>query len=72
MSSRNKLIECENEIENLEKEIAIMKSRVIPSNLKPLNPLRSMSSHQGENPQKILPAKQGIKNKGLNHLLKFD
>lgn len=49
-----------------------MKSRVIPSNLKPLNPLRSMSSHQGENPQKILPAKQGIKNKGLSHLLKFD
>jgi hypothetical protein len=60
------------EIENLEKDITIMKNRVIPSNMKPLNPLRSLSSHQGENPNKILPAKLSIKNKGLNHLLKFD
>lgn len=60
------------EIENLEKEIAVMKGRVIPSNMKPLNPIRSLSSHQGENPSKVLPAKPALKNKGLNHLLKFD
>jgi hypothetical protein len=60
------------EIENLEKEIAVMKGRVIPSNMKPLNPLRSLSSHQGENIRKMLPAKQGFHNKELNHLLKFD
>lgn len=72
MTSRNKLLECENEIENLEKEIAVMKGRVIPSNLKPLNPIRSLSSHQGQNPQKLLPSKPSLKNKGLSHLLKFD
>lgn len=60
------------EIENLEKEIAVMKGRVIPSNMKPLNPIRSLSSHQGENPNKVLPAKPALKNKGLTHLLKFD
>jgi hypothetical protein len=49
-----------------------MKGRVIPSNLKPLNPIRSLSSHQGENPQKLMPAKPALKNKGLSHLLKFD
>lgn len=60
------------EIENLEKDIAVMKNRVVPSNLKPLNPLRSLSSHQGENPHKILPAKPTARNKALNHLLKYD
>lgn len=49
-----------------------MKGRVIPSNMKPLNPIRSLSSHQGENPNKVLPAKPALKNKGLSHLLKFD
>jgi len=38
--------------------------------MKPLRPLRSFSSHQGENPQKLMPAKP--KHKGLNHLLKYD
>jgi hypothetical protein len=56
----------------LEKEIAVMKGKVIPSNLKPLNPIRSFSSHQGENPNKVLPSKPALKNKGLSHLLKFD
>ena len=52
-----------------------MKSRVVPSNMKPLKPLRSFSSQQGENPLKLLPAKsQGspLKAKGLSHILKYD
>jgi hypothetical protein len=52
-----------------------MKGRVVPSNMKPLKPLRSFSSHQGENPLKLLPAKsQGspLKAKGLSHILKYD
>ena len=44
--------------------------------MKPLRPIRSLSSHQGENPQKLLPAKSigssMVKNKGLSHLLKYD
>lgn len=48
-----------------------MKGKVIPSNLKPLNPLRSLSSQQG-NAQKLLPAKPTPKAKALPHLLKFD
>ena len=34
-----------------------MKSKVVPSNMKPTKPLRSLSSHQGENPNKIMPVK---------------
>jgi len=52
-----------------------MKSRVVPSNLKPLKPLRSYSSHQGENPQKLLPSKSfgsAAKAKGISHILKYD
>ena len=49
-----------------------MKGRVIPSNLKPLNPIRSLSSHQGQNQDKVIPAKPALKNKGLSHSLKFD
>lgn len=32
-------------MENLDKEILILKGKVIPSNMKPLRPLRSVSSH---------------------------
>ena len=49
-----------------------MKSRVVPSNMKPLRPLRSFSSHQGENPQKLLPSKPVTKHKAFTHLLKHD
>lgn len=49
-----------------------MKSRVVPSNMKPLRPLRSFSSHQAENPQKLMPAKLVTKHKTFTHLLKHD
>lgn len=53
-----------------------MKGRVVPSNMKPLRPIRSLSSHQSQNPQKLMPAKSIgssiLKNKGLNHLLRYD
>ena len=43
--------------------------------MKPLKPLRSYSSHQGENPQKLLPNKSfgtAMKSKGISHILKYD
>ena len=53
-----------------------MKGKVVPSNMKPLRPIRSLSSHQGEQLQKLLPAKSIgsslTKNKALTHLLKYD
>ena len=53
-----------------------MKGKVVPSNMKPLRPIRSYSSHQGENPHKILPSKSiassMVRNKGLVHLLRYD
>jgi len=52
-----------------------MKARVVPSNMKPLKPIRSSSSHQGDNPQKLLPNKSfgnGLKTKGISHILKYD
>lgn len=52
-----------------------MKAKVVPSNMKPLKPIRSYSSHQGENLQKLLPAKSigyALKSKGISHVLKYD
>ena len=51
-----------------------MKGKVVPSNMKPLNPLRSYSSHQGDNPQKLLPSKSlnSSKAKAITHVLKYD
>jgi hypothetical protein len=52
-----------------------MKVRVVPSNMKPLKPIRSSSSHQGDNPQKLLPNKSfgsALKSKGISHILKYD
>lgn len=44
--------------------------------MKPLKPIRSLSSHQPDKAHKLLPAKSIgsslVKNKGLNHLLKYD
>lgn len=44
--------------------------------MKPLRPIRSFSSHQPDKAQKLLPAKSIgsslVKNKGFNHLLKYD
>ena len=52
-----------------------MKARVVPSNMKPLKPIRSSSSHQGDNPQKLLPNKSFgnvSKSKSISHNLKYD
>lgn len=58
-----------------------MKSKVIPSNLKPLKPIRSYSSHPEVFPSdvtstiiknKVYPAKNLKPSKSLQHILKFD
>lgn len=72
VTSRNKLLECETEIEELEKQIRDLKTRVKPENMRPI---RSISTT--ENPIKATKIKRVStsiqKNKGtLSHILKFD
>jgi hypothetical protein len=60
----------------MEKEIQVIKGRVVPSNMKPTKPLRSLSSHQGDNPNKLLPSKamglSTIKTRGSHQLARLN
>lgn len=73
LNSRNRLLECETEIEMLEKEILSMKGKVVLTNLKPLKHLRALSSQQTQVAKdKISPNKTTKPIKTLMHLLKYD
>lgn len=71
MTSRNKLIECEAEIEELEKEIKLLKSQVKPENMRPT---RSISTTETAKLNKIKRVATSVqKSKGtLNHQMKYD